>query len=136
MSINQRKSEMSTGQQVRRVAAPVATGVAGFVIERAASGQEFDLLQFLLYLGTTAGAGAAVFAIIEYGEKLARTRFSSVAKFYAAQALSYVLPVGAYLLTVQFSWQEWSVGLLLAAAATGYQVSQIFHFETDPPPTP
>jgi hypothetical protein len=102
---------------------------------QAASGGDFDLTQFLLWLATSSGAGLAVFATIEYAEKLLHKAFSPNFKFYSAIVLSYVYPVGAYLATVGAGWQEWSVGLLAASVAVGYQVSQTIHYET-PSPAP
>jgi hypothetical protein len=135
------KTEMTTGQKVRRVIAPAGIGTAAYGLEKVVRADgTFDLLQFLLWLGTSAGGGIATYWTIEYGEKVTKRTWpggwNSDFKFYFAQALSYVYPVSAYLGTVWAGWQEWSVSLLVAAVLVGYQIAGAIHQETKPPPEP
>lgn len=136
-----KKEVMTVGGQIRRALAPVGISTAAYGLEKVVRADgSIDLLQFLLWLGTSAGGGLATFWTIEYGEKLTRRTWpdgwNSDFKSYLAQALSYLYPVGSYLATVWAGWQEWSVSLLIAAVLAGYGISQSLHQETKPAPEP
>ncbi len=128
-----KKRVMSGRGAFRRVAVPVATSITSWLALNPDG--SFDLLQLLAYLGSTAGAGAAVYMVIEFAEKWLRRPFEPNFKFYSAMVLSFIFPVGAYLGTVALG-QQWSLPLLVAAIGTGYFTSQNIHFETVPPPQP
>lgn len=123
----------STRGALRRALVPAAASIGSFAGLNPDG--TFDLVQVLAWLGSTAGAGAAVYFVIEFSEKWLRRPFDPNFKFYAAGVLSFVIPVGAYLLTVWMG-QQWSFALLAAAIGVGYYTSQTVHFETVPPPKP
>jgi hypothetical protein len=83
------------------------------------------LTDFLVYLTTSAGAGVAVFSIIAYMESL-RT-LTSAFKFWAAIALSWILPFLGYAGLVLLKMQQLSFQSAFLVAGTAYTVSQGIH---------
>jgi len=124
---------MDTRKQVRRIAVPAVVSLGTYVAD---TGGNVEPLDLALWLMSTTGAGAVVFAAIELAEKWIRRPLPSTIKFYTAMAGSALVPVGTYLLFVGLELMVYSWARVLGCILVGYQVSQTVHFETVPPPKP
>jgi hypothetical protein len=87
-----------------------------------------DAGDVLTYLAGGAGSGVAVFAIIQFAEKLYRKPLPPTVAFYGAIFLSFAFPLAAYGLlvytgTTQFSWLG-----VAGEFGIGYTLSQAIHW--------
>lgn len=88
-----------------------------------------SLQEFLGFLLTGAGAGIAVFAVVEYLNKL--TNISSEAKFWLAIVLAWLIPPLAYFTQVWMGWDVLSAEGAFGAVAISYIVSQGIHRQVE-----
>ena len=84
------------------------------------------LQDFLNWLLTAGGTGAATFAVIEFADKLSGN-LSTNFKFYASMVLAFALPLVAYLAQVKLEYAHFGIDGLFAAFVVGWLVSQGVH---------
>ena len=82
------------------------------------------LQDFLNWLLTAAGTGAAVYGIIALADKLAGTQLTGNVKFYGSIVLAFALPLVAYLAQVKLQYAQFGVDGMFSAFVVGWLVSQ------------
>src|SRR5436190_9172654 len=91
--------------------------------------QQLTWAEMLIFALSQGGAGFIVFKLLEFLYKLTHGRIPASAKFYLAMALSFVVPVGAYMLQILCKLVQPGPAGFVSAILIGYMVSQSIHWE-------
>lgn len=116
-----------------------AAGTAAIMAMLAALSQFKTVQEAVVWVGTSAGGGIALWGIVALAsgplKRIFPTTYRTI-KFYLAQGLAFAIPIGAYTVMVNYGWATWGYAGLVASVAAAYNLSQLIHWEEADPPTP